>query len=300
MEERINQTLIQIENDLRSVQSARKQVDSVVESSSQLKEKVGTFVSDVSNLSKQVEKLMHSINEKGKDNLTKFKESLDALDKSCAEIISSFEEKAAVASDSVKNEVNNLHGEIEKLDAARNDLVSATNDVKNLNDNVEKLTSELKDTQSAQDDELVAIKEQLRTFSSNMSGIEAKVINIQENLLSQANTLNQLSQSLDAANTTLCGISPLIQTAKDSISNQIESEHASLNAGIKTIVDITTSIGEKVPSIASAVNSLKTQITNENAAISKKMGKSIAINRWLVIAFFVILVALQIALGIKG
>ena len=59
MEERINQALIQIENDLRSVKSARKQVDIVVESSSQLKEKVGTFVSDVSNLSKQVEELMH-------------------------------------------------------------------------------------------------------------------------------------------------------------------------------------------------------------------------------------------------
>lgn len=37
MDERINQALAQIESDLRSIKSAREQVDSVVTASSQLK-----------------------------------------------------------------------------------------------------------------------------------------------------------------------------------------------------------------------------------------------------------------------
>ena len=245
MEERINQALIQIENDLRSVKSAREQVDIVVESSSQLKEKVGTFVSDVSNLSKQVEELMHSINEKGKDNLTNFKESLDALDKSCAKIISSFEEKATIASDSVKNEVNNLHGEIEKLDAARKDLASATEAINKLNKGVEKLTTELNASQKAQDKDLHTIKDQLTAVSTRLSNMESIGGAIQKSIQAQNNTLDQLSKSLNAANTALSGICPLIQTAQNSLSNQIQNDTNHVAQKLSDTINETKQVLEK-------------------------------------------------------
>ena len=224
MEERINQALAQIEKDLQNIKSAKEQVDSVVASSSQLKEKVGAFVSDVANLSKQVEQLMHSIADKSKDNLSNFKESMEALNRSCAEIITSFENKTNAAANAVTSEIDKLHGEIEKLDAARNILVSATDAIKKLNDNVEKLTSEIKVTQSAQDDELRAIKGQMTELSSRLSDLDTKSGNIIESLQTHYDSLVQLSQSLNAANTALSGISPLIQTAQSSLSNQIQND----------------------------------------------------------------------------
>ena len=146
MDERINQALAQIESDLRSIKSAREQVDSVVTASSQLKATVGTFVADVTKLSKQVEQLMNSIADKEKSNLADFKASLEALNTSCNEIVSSFNEKTSNATDKVKTEVEKLHREIEKLDEARNSLVSATQSVNTLKDSVKQLTNDLKNS----------------------------------------------------------------------------------------------------------------------------------------------------------
>ena len=224
MEERINQALAQIEKDLQNIKSAKEQVDSVVASSSQLQEKVGAFVSDVSNLSKQVEQLMHSIADKGKDNLANFRESMEALNRSCAEIVTSFENKTNAAANAVISEVDKLHGEIEKLDVARGKLVSATEAINKLNIGVEKLATELNDSQKAQDKELYTIKDQLTAISTRLSNMDTKAGAIQESIQAQNNTLGQLSQSLNAANTALGGINPLIQAAQSSLSNQIQND----------------------------------------------------------------------------
>lgn len=192
MEERINIALAQIESELRNIKAAREQVDNVVASSTQLQEKVGTFVSDVANLSKQVESLMHAIEEKGANNLSDFKLSLETLNKSCSNIISSFEEKTTTATSMVKTEVETLHSEIEKLGKTRNDLASATDAIKKLNTDVEKLTKELKNSQSAQDDLLKIINDQLTSLMTLSTCIDNQANSIQQSLQNQTDSLSQI------------------------------------------------------------------------------------------------------------
>ena len=87
MEEKIQQALVQIESDLQSIKSAREQVENVVSAASDLQNKVGTFVDEVSGLSHQVEGLMHSIANGGSENLENFKTSLDAMKSSCSDFM---------------------------------------------------------------------------------------------------------------------------------------------------------------------------------------------------------------------
>lgn len=236
MEDRINQALSQIERDLQNIKSAREQVDSVVSSSEQLKERVGSFVSDVNTLSKQVEGLIQSLAEQGKSNIVDFEKSLEDLKKACATVVSSFEKETTVAASTIKMEINNLHDEVERLEEARSNLVVATNAIKNLNDDVEKLTTELKESQSAQDNDLQAIKEQLTGFLTQLLDTSKKADAIQHSIQDQNNTLNQLLQSLNAANTALSGISPLIQTVQSSLSNQIQNETNQISQSLNTSI----------------------------------------------------------------
>ncbi len=204
MEERINQALVQIENDLREIQSAKKQVDSVMSASSQLQNKVGTFVTDVANLSQQVKDLMRVAADERNSNQADFKSSLEELEKSCNDIVLSFERKSSVAANAVKLGIDNLHEEIEKLDSIQNNLVSATTVVRTLNDNIENLMAELKNSQSAQDEEL-------KNIAETQSGIDDKSVTIQKAIQEQDFTLKQLSQSLNAANAALSEVNPFIE-----------------------------------------------------------------------------------------
>lgn len=256
MEDRINQALSQIERDLQNIKSAREQVESVVSSSVQLKERVGSFVSDVNALSKQVEGLIQSLAEQGKSNIVDFEKSLENLKKACATVVSSFEKETTVAASTIKMEINNLHDEVERLEEARNNLVVVTNAIKNLNDDVEKLTTELKESQSAQDNDLQAIKEQLTEFILQLVETNKKADVIQHSVQDQNNTLNQLLQSLSAANTALSGISPLIQTVQSSLSNQIQNETNQISQSLNTsIIDAKQTLDHNINDVFEKQNS---------------------------------------------
>ena len=227
MEERINKALLLIESELRNIKAAREQVDSVVASSTQLQKKVGTFVSDVANLSKQVESLMDALEEKGANNLADFKLSLETLNKSCANIISSFEEKTTTATKSVKTEVETLHSEIEKLERTRNDLASATDAINKLNTDVEELTKELKKSQSAQDDLLRIINDQLTSLMTLSTGIDNQAKSIQQSLNNDADSLSQIILTFNK------------------LTERIDSNKKSLDSALVTISESIKSYGEK-------------------------------------------------------
>lgn len=194
MEERINQALTQIEADLQSIQSAREQVGTVVQSHKELQRKVETFVSAVANLSQHIESLSGSFTDMADKDLAKFNDSLEAMRKSCSgfidlmnrqseQIVSEFANNANNSAASIKKEVSNLHTGIETISGIAKDWTDSISIVKTLKSDIENLLAELNATQSVQDGVLNAI--------------DAKNDGIGKTLAMQNSQLNQLQQTLN-------------------------------------------------------------------------------------------------------
>lgn len=268
MVERINQALAQIESDLRNIQSAREQVDNVVLSSSDLQEKVRTFVLEVSNLSQQVEKMADSIAGERSNDAERVKKTLNNLhdsceafvsrmetasekilsqfDDSCADVLSSlktessniasdFNKKATKSSNAINSNVQALHEEVEKLDNAKKEMVSAIGVIKDLKGVIEDVMLELQKSQSAQDQVLANIENTVVTSLSRTDEILKTQITITDNQTSQNSVLGQLTQSLNASNTALSGISPLIQSSQNAMSKHLDSFETQMKTEMKNI-----------------------------------------------------------------
>ena len=118
--------------------------------------------------------------------------------------------------------MESLQAEVGKLDSAKNELVSSLDVVRTANANIEDLAKELKTSQTAQDEELKSIRDNSKALTNKADTINATVNKIDEALSTQEKSITQLVQSLNAANTALSGISPLIQTVQTAISNQLD------------------------------------------------------------------------------
>jgi chromosome segregation ATPase len=200
MEEKINKALSQIYTDLQNVKTASDSVDEVVNSSTQLQNKVSILISDTTNLSENMKNLVESIADKGVNNIAKFDNSLNLLKESCSnfvelmntnsnEIISDFNKKTISLANDLKSEISELHK-----------------------------TSEI-----------------LSSIQSKIENINTKVNEIDNSISVQQNLLNQLTQSLNAANTALSAVSPLIQSIQEKISIQNEKNTILIENKLKTI-----------------------------------------------------------------
>lgn len=281
----INVALERLEQNLKDISSAHEQVESVVSASSQLQIKVGTFVSEVAKFSQQVEKMVQTIADRGDKDVENFKTSLKKLDKECSafvslmddkthEIANDFEEKTIKASDSIKSGVEFIQNEVDKIEKAKNDLLSALNVVMILKDDIGDLMKELKKTQSAQNEDLDKIKSDVLHLiekTDELSKIESKST---ESLLKQESVLSQLSLSLNSVNTALSGISPLIQTIQSSLSNQFDK-----------------SIGQ----LSRDFFSTKTEMTNSNRNVEEKVSSL----KTILVVQLIISIIIAVVLGLN-
>lgn len=252
MDERINQALQNIENDLQNIKSAREQVEEVVSDSSKLQEKVAVYVTKVSEISKQLEETLSNISNERTQTIEEFNSSFIALKDSCDKytasfgvktkeigsnfeklsdeisssfqtksntIISDFETKSQNATDVIKSEMSNLHDNIAKLNEIEKDLVSSIDVVKTLNDDIEKLMKELDDSQSAQDDDLLNIKNGITRLSDETSGINNKIESQEILLKSLEDNARNLKEDINYLSGKIISISQNIDNIKQSIQN---------------------------------------------------------------------------------
>ncbi|MCR5361949.1 MAG: hypothetical protein K6E73_08065 [Bacteroidales bacterium] len=271
MEEKIQQALVQIESDLQSIKSAREQVENVVSAASDLQNKVGTFVDEVSGLSQQVEGLMHSIANGGSENLENFKTALETMKSSCSgfmeqmnsgssKFVTEFQQKTTELSNAIKQQVECLQAEVCKLDSAKSELVLSLDVVRTANTNIEDLAKELKTSQKAQDEELKNIRDNSHAITNKADAIFATVNKIDEALSTQEKSITQLVQSLNAANAALSGISSLIPTAQSSLSSQIQTLQTSLSNQIQN-------------DVKELLQALNATLENVKQTLEKKVGK---------------------------
>lgn len=129
--------------------------------------------------------------EKASEALSNFKSALDDLKTKSTDISNSFKEDIANITDSVKEEQNNLHTEIESLAEIETKMNASAEIIKNLNVSIENLMSELKQSQSAQDDDLSAIKQSIAEQSTL---VKNNLIDLAGNIGSQFSTAQKQSE----------------------------------------------------------------------------------------------------------
>ena len=177
MEERIHQSLLQLENDLKDLNSAREQVEAVVEAHKSLKESVEKYVSILANLQTDSNELLKEITTEYKDNLEKTKLSIKDFGAKCGEIIVSFDEKtteiSATLQTSIDNAVNAFDDKIQKLNLSIESLKelykSFDNSIITIEETkgtLDKILEELISSQKTQDEILNTIKNELHQLTS--------------------------------------------------------------------------------------------------------------------------------------
>lgn len=104
IDEKINKTLSELEANLRNVESARKQVESTVNSYEGLKAVTANYVKNLSSIGNNLDTLITAIGEDYKNNTESFRQDCKEITTSCNSLISKIND----AVEDIKDEVSSL------------------------------------------------------------------------------------------------------------------------------------------------------------------------------------------------
>lgn len=245
MEEKINQTLLQIEKDLQDVKSAREQVDMVVESCSKLQDKVGDFVSNVALLSQNADNLIKNVSKKESDNIDGFNSALTKLKNTCSDFISKFSEDTQTIVWNFETKVGSINKNAdEKASEALSKFKSALDDLNNsssyiatvfgtnsenvindLNTKTTDISNSFKEEIAKITDAVNEEKNNLHTEIESLAEIETKMnasAEIIKNLnVSIENLMSELKQSQSAQDDDLSAIKQSIAEQSTLVKNNL-------------------------------------------------------------------------------
>lgn len=287
MEERINQALIKLEEDLQSITSAREQVDKTVKSSVDLQKVVGEYVDSVKSLCSKL--LIWSDNIRGKENSLgqEVESAIHNIEKTCEELIVTFGTKTENAMTSFQNVTNDILNKyiaendrlvkyVESLDALSEQIMKTKDEIQSVKDSIMEISKELKESQDEQDEALNDIKQRIIDLPS---------------------TINERTESIIQTITkTESVLSSLISNT-----NNIIAEYA--NAVISNIDDlkglsqkIDTTILASTNSLTTVVNTSQKDIVDCINVLKEECEKSTKLNRVIIVIGFVILILLHFLL----
>lgn len=279
MEDRINQALMQLEKDLQSINSAREQVESTVKASTELQTVVGEYVSSVRKLCMGLKSLENDLSSRGSAFSDEFESAVSQISTSCAAVITTFnssvdksinEFKINSESTIEKFESQNatLTERVQDLNNLRDEIKTATKEIQSVKDVLSQISKDLKESQDGQDTVLNDIKQ-------TVSEIPGKINNDAHSIIEKIELLNQ-------------GLSTDIASLHGKV-DDLNSELSKVNSICHEIKSATEHLNNN---LHSSTESLLSEIVHSKEEVKK----SININRWLIIAAFVILAILHFIL----
>ena len=304
MEERIHQSLLQLENDLKDLNSAREQVESIVEAHKSLKESVEKYVSILANLQTDSNELLKEITTEYKDNLEKTKLSIKDFGTKCGEIIVSFDKKTTVISatlqTSIDNAVNAFDDKIQKLNSSIESLKelykSFDNSIKTIEETkgtLDKILEELISSQKTQDEILNTIKNELHQLTSQTKEEFSKLdVLIQK---SEQRIKESVSTATDLITDCINNVGKEVHNNGNNITQiqNVQNQQLSILTGaINSINNIAQSVSELSLDIKNTNNNIQ-DLNNKLTLISKESldrfekqkGMSIAILVVVILSF---------------
>lgn len=261
MEDKINQTLAQLEKDLQEINSAKNQVEKTVKASTELMNVVGEYVSSVKALCVCLQAWESELRIREGSLSHEYEEAISRVNSTCTEIISSFGGIVEKTSDDFKSKTSStlekfteqnkiLTEHVQDLNALKNEIKKATSEIQTVKESLSQISKDLKESQESQDAVLNDLKQKSDEIIGKADGIAEKIKSLHEKADSINSKLSQVNS-----------LSHEVKTACEQIHSTLKSSSESL---------------------------LKTLETSKNDT-----AKNININRWIIIAAFIILLIIH-------
>lgn len=270
----INTSLERLEQSLKDIKSAKQQVEQTVATSTELQGIVSGYVSSLDSLLTNVKNWVNEISSFQSSNLSGIEKSIGNIQRSCDKVVENFTSSTGELSTNLKTKITDelgkfesantkLSSQVEKLLSLDEHLQSTTSAVNSVKEKLVEVLNELKASQKAQDESLDALKKAQDVLSTKTDNIET--------------SCKEISKSLSGASTVIEGIATVVNDSNKEISE------------IKKNYDANTKI------IKSEISKLEEMVSSLNKQIEttrEELMKSSKVNRWIVIASFILLVIL--------
>ena len=301
MEERIHQSLLQLENDLKDLNSAREQVEAVVEAHKSLKETVEKYVSILANLQTDSNELLKEITTEYKDNLEKTKLSIKDFETKCGEIIISFDEKtteiSATLQTSIDNAVNAFDDKIQKLNSSIESLKelykSFENSIRTIEETkatLDRILEELISSQKTQDAILNTIKNEMQQLVSQKKEEFSKLnVRIEQ---SEQRIKESVSSATDLITAGINDVGKEVRNNSNNITQiqNVQNQQLSILTGaINSISNIAQSVSELSSDIKNTNNNIQ-DLNNKLTLISKESSDRFEKQKGMGIAILIVVI----------
>ena len=275
----INAALERLEKNLTDLDSARLQVLNAVNANNELLKMVTLYVSSVRNLATRLQEWSDSLNTRESILGKEIESAISNIDTSCSAIIetftsavnessSDFKDKTEVQITAFTAQNTKFAEKVNELNTLRDQIKTATDEINKVKTNLEDISKELKESQDEQDAELAEIKTMLNALPSTI-----------QNGISSISTAISTSESVLTAALT-----------------QIDEKVNSINGKADTLATNIANLASLCQSINSSVSSSANNLTSAMNETKSEIIKASTLNRWLIIAAFIILAILQLVL----
>jgi|GEM_PF-479178 len=109
IDNKINKTLSELEDGLRNIESARRQVEKTVNSYRELKEVTIEYVNSLSSIDKNLKELVHVIGEDYKDKSEAFEKDCENISESCHSLISAINNSVEDIKNDISSHIDKIH-----------------------------------------------------------------------------------------------------------------------------------------------------------------------------------------------
>lgn len=112
IDKKINKTLSELEVSLRNIEAARKQVENIVNSYSELKGATSDYVKSLSYVNENLKKFVHVIGDDYNIKSKSFEKDCKNISESCYALISAINKSVEDIKNNVSSNVNKIHRKI--------------------------------------------------------------------------------------------------------------------------------------------------------------------------------------------
>ena len=304
----INSALERLEQNLKDLDSAKKQVEATVNASGRLQQVVSSYVESLVSVQEGLKLWEKGLQEIQSGNATAFENAIKQMETSCSEAVSLFKAKLDETEEGFENDTNGFLIKIESengklaeqvnvlkvLGSALDNAIKDVNGVKTL---LESLSNELKDSQTAQDEVLEVIKNDVSKISNTTSNTVKGFIDEQTRIFETLHSgkdvkLQELANSILAIQQ-VCNDIKEKSGSIESCCQDIRSNSGSLLREALATKELNHSIINKIE------NSIRSNAT-KTEELQQKLRTSVdgiihqsRINRWIIIAGIIRLAVLQ-------
>ena len=257
----INATLERLEQNLKDLDSARKQVENTVNASNELRQTVSDYVESITNLRNEIIEWEEQLKQSQEGLSTQVQAAFTTLKAACDTISAGFKSSTDKTLSKFSEQNTILTERVKELNTLRQELKSAMSEITTIKYTLEKLTTVLTESQQGQDQALANIIGKVAELPVTVKGYTDDVVQQMEE------RHRAFSQKLEDA---------------------ISKADAALQK-LDSLMGACSKVQTTCDNIKGSVDDVKTAVT----ALNDSLSKSININRWILIAGIITLAILH-------